>query len=58
MTVECEVSARMTNPIPAEGTDMELVRRAQMGDLDAFEALATRYERRVYSAASNAGEEP
>ncbi len=32
-------------------TDPELVQRAQGGDLDAFETLTTRYERRVYSLA-------
>lgn len=31
--------------------DAVLVERAKQGDLDAFEALATRYERRVYSLA-------
>jgi RNA polymerase sigma-70 factor (ECF subfamily) len=36
------------NQIPSETTDLELVRRAQAGELDAFEALANRYERRVY----------
>lgn len=34
-----------------EPSDVELVRRAQAGELDAFEALTTRYERRVYSLA-------
>lgn len=29
-------------------TDSNLVRRAKAGDLDAFEALAVRYEKRVY----------
>jgi hypothetical protein len=58
MNVECEVSAKMTSLIPAEAADMELVRQAQAGDLDAFEALATRHEQRVYSMASNAGGKP
>ena len=56
MNVECEVSAKMTSLIPAEVAGMELVRRAQAGDLVVCEALAARYERRVYSLASNAGE--
>lgn len=34
-----------------EITDIELVNRAKAGELDAFEALATRYERRVFSLA-------
>jgi len=37
-----------TTPIPA---DAELVRRAQGGELAAFEALVERYEERVYSLA-------
>jgi RNA polymerase sigma-70 factor (ECF subfamily) len=41
----------MANPIPAETADMALVRQAQAGDLDAFEALANRYEQRIYSLA-------
>ena len=41
----------MANPIPAEATDLELVRQAQAGDLDAFEALASRHEQRIYSLA-------
>lgn len=44
----------MTNPqntqIP-EIADVELVNRAQAGELSAFEALTTRYERRVFSLA-------
>jgi len=32
-------------------TDIELVRRAKAGDLEAFEALTTRYEGKVYSLA-------
>ena len=58
MNVECEVSARMTNLIPGEAADMELVRQARAGGLDAIEALVTGYEGRVYSLASNAGEKP
>ncbi len=34
-----------------ELTDEQLVRRAQGGELDAFEALTNRYEQRVYSLA-------
>ena len=41
----------MVNPILAGGTDLELVRQAQAGDLDAFEALASRYEQRICSLA-------
>jgi RNA polymerase sigma-70 factor, ECF subfamily len=37
--------------IAAEITDAELVRRAQAGELAAFEALTHRYEERVYSLA-------
>ena len=39
------------NQTASETTDLELVRRARAGDLDAFEALANRYEQRVYSLA-------
>jgi RNA polymerase sigma-70 factor, ECF subfamily len=41
----------MTNRMTAETPDGELVQRAQSGDLDAFEELTSRYERRVYSLA-------
>jgi len=41
----------MTNRIAPELTDAELVQRARAGELDAFEALTNRYERRVYSLA-------
>ena len=40
----------INNDTPAL-TDAELVARAKGGDLDAFEALMTRFERRVYSLA-------
>lgn len=36
----------MSDPRPS---DAELVQRAKTGDLDAFEALTTRYERQVFS---------
>lgn len=39
------------NQIASETTDLELVRRARAGELDAFEALTNRYEQRVYSLA-------
>jgi RNA polymerase sigma-70 factor, ECF subfamily len=41
----------MTDPIAPEISDAELVARAQAGELDAFEVLATRYEQKVYSLA-------
>lgn len=42
----------MVNAIPTTDlTDPDLVRRAQAGDLEAFEALTTRYERQVYTLA-------
>jgi RNA polymerase sigma-70 factor, ECF subfamily len=41
----------VSNQIDADPSDAELVRRAQGGELDAFEALTTRHERRVYSLA-------
>jgi len=41
----------MTTPTTPELPDAELVRRAQGGELDAFEALTNRYEQRVYSLA-------
>ena len=41
----------MTNPPMSEIGDRELASRAQAGELDAFEALTTRYEQRVFSLA-------
>ena len=41
----------MTNQTTPEIGDKELVARAQVGEMDAFEALTNRYERRVYSLA-------
>jgi RNA polymerase sigma-70 factor (ECF subfamily) len=41
----------MTTTITPETADLELVQRAKAGDLDAFEALTTRHEQRVYSLA-------
>ena len=41
----------MAIPIPPETTDAELVRRAQAGELEAFEALTSRHEQRIYALA-------
>ncbi len=41
----------MAKPMTAADTDAELVQRAKAGQIDAFEALTTRYEQRVYSLA-------
>jgi len=41
----------MNNPITMETADSELVDQAKAGDLNAFEALTSRYEQRVYSLA-------
>ena len=41
----------MTKTITPEPADAELVRRAQGGELEAFEALTNRYELRVFSLA-------
>jgi len=41
----------MSTPITLETTDVELVCLAKAGDLDAFEALTSRYEQRVYGLA-------
>src|SRR5689334_3392732 len=39
------------NQMTPEASDVDLVQRAKAGDLDAFEALTTRHEQRVYSLA-------
>jgi len=41
----------MTDPTTPQIRDADLVARAKTGELDAFEALTTRYEQRVYSLA-------
>jgi RNA polymerase sigma-70 factor, ECF subfamily len=41
----------MLQPITHEIPDAELVRRAQAGEMEAFEALTTRHEQRVFSLA-------
>ncbi len=41
----------MTDLLTSETTDADLVRRAQAGELDAFEALTSRHEQRVYALA-------
>ncbi len=41
----------MTSHTAPEISDRELVARAQAGEMDAFEALTSRYEQRVYSLA-------
>jgi RNA polymerase sigma-70 factor, ECF subfamily len=41
----------MPDPTIHEPPDLALVARAKAGELDAFEALANRYERRVYALA-------
>jgi RNA polymerase sigma-70 factor (ECF subfamily) len=41
----------MASPITPETPDTELVRRAQSGELEAFEALTSRHEQRVYALA-------
>lgn len=43
--------ANPQNVQTSEITDVELVSRAQAGELSAFEALTTRYEQRVFSLA-------
>lgn len=40
-----------THSMELEATDAELVRRARAGELSAFDALTTRYERHVYTLA-------
>ena len=41
----------MTDQLTPETPDVELVRLAKAGDLDAFEVLTSRYEQRVYALA-------
>ncbi len=45
------LKSNMSNHTANDIPDQELVRRAKAGDLDAFEALTTRHEQRVYSLA-------
>jgi RNA polymerase sigma-70 factor, ECF subfamily len=40
-----------TRPESQEPSDAELVRRAKVGELSAFETLASRHERRIYTVA-------
>lgn len=48
-----------TEQVSQEPSDAELVRRAKAGDLAAFEALATRHERRIFTVARRiTGNEP
>ena len=48
-----------TELVSKEPSDAELVRRAKAGDLAAFEALATRHERRIFTVARRiTGNEP
>jgi len=41
----------MSDPNPQTLTDAQLVQQAKQGDLDAFEELANRHERRIYTLA-------
>jgi len=41
----------MAEPTPTPLTDAQLVHRAKQGDLGAFEELASRHERRIYTLA-------
>lgn len=41
----------MTDPLPDEVSDAELVRQAKAGALEAFEMLTARYEQKVFSLA-------
>ncbi len=45
------MNAPPPNLMTVDNPDTELVRRAKAGDLEAFEALTTRYEQRVFSLA-------
>src|SRR5512136_2635954 len=45
------MNANRTSQMTVDDPDADLVRRAQAGELAAFEALTTRYEQRVFSLA-------
>jgi RNA polymerase sigma-70 factor (ECF subfamily) len=49
--LRCRWLPIVTNTVTELVPDEELVRRAKAGELEAFETLTTRYERRVYSLA-------
>jgi RNA polymerase sigma-70 factor (ECF subfamily) len=45
------MAGRAPKTMPDSPSDQDLVHRAKQGELDAFEGLTTRYERRIYSLA-------
>jgi RNA polymerase sigma-70 factor (ECF subfamily) len=48
---QVQTTLNMTNDGAPGTSDADLARRATLGDLDAFDALTNRHERRVYSLA-------